>query len=83
MLHCVCVLQVGSEGVRKQHRSQAELHYSRASALFLSLGHTPCELLRTLLERVAFIQFTTSGVCVCESGSVCVCVCISVCVSLE
>ncbi|XP_041921399.1 erythroid differentiation-related factor 1 isoform X3 [Alosa sapidissima] len=61
MYHSCYRNQVGSEGLRKQHRSQAELHYSRASALFLSLSHTPCELLRTLLERVAFIQFTTSA----------------------
>ncbi|KAL2083123.1 hypothetical protein ACEWY4_020896 [Coilia grayii] len=61
MYHSCYRNQVGSEVARKQHRLEAELHYSQASALFLSLGHAPCELLRTLLERVAFIQFTTSG----------------------
>ena len=53
--------QVGDEHVRKQHRSLAELHYSKAVRLFLSLRDAPCELLRTLLERVAFAEFTMAG----------------------
>lgn len=53
--------QVGDEHLRKQHRSQAELHYSKAVSLFLSLKDAPCELLRTLLERVAFTEFTMAG----------------------
>ncbi|XP_063047670.1 erythroid differentiation-related factor 1 [Engraulis encrasicolus] len=61
MYHSCYRNQVGSEALRKQHRQEAELHYSRASAIFITIGHAPCELLRTLLERVAFIQFTTSG----------------------
>lgn len=47
--------------MRKQHRSLAELHYSKAVCLFLSLKDAPCELLRTLLERVAFAEFTMAG----------------------
>lgn len=47
--------------MRKQHRSLAELHYSKAVSLFLSLKDAPCELLRTLLERVAFAEFTMAG----------------------
>lgn len=57
----VIVLQVGDEHLRKQHRSLAELHYSKAVSLFLSLKEAPCELLRTLLERVAFAEFTMAG----------------------
>jgi hypothetical protein len=57
--------QVGDEHLRKQHRSLAELHYSKAVLLFLSLKDAPCELLRTLLERVAFAEFTMAG----QSGS--------------
>lgn len=53
--------QVGDEHLRKQHRSLAELHYSRAVSLFISLKDAPCELLRTLLERVAFAEFTMAG----------------------
>lgn len=53
--------QVGDEHLRKQHRSLAELHYSKAVCLFLSLKDSPCELLRTLLERVAFAEFTMAG----------------------
>lgn len=53
--------KVGDESVRKQHRSLAELHYSKAVRLFLSLSDAPCELLRTLLERVAFAEFTMAG----------------------
>lgn len=53
--------QVGNEHLRKQHRSLAELHYSKAVSLFLSLRDAPCELLRTLLERVAFAEFTMAG----------------------
>lgn len=53
--------QVGDEHLRKQHRSLAELHYSKAVCLFLSLRDAPCELLRTLLERVAFAEFTMAG----------------------
>lgn len=55
------VWQVGDEHLRKQHRSLAELHYSRAVSLFISLKDAPCELLRTLLERVAFAEFTMAG----------------------
>lgn len=57
----VLVSQVGDEHLRKQHRSLAELHYSKAVSLFLSLKDAPCELLRTLLERVAFTEFTMAG----------------------
>lgn len=57
----VCVEQVGNEHLRKQHRSLAELHYSKAVSLFLSLKDAPCELLRTLLEKVAFTEFTMAG----------------------
>lgn len=53
--------QVGNELLRKQHRSLAELHYTKATSLFLSLKDAPCELLRTLLERVAFAEFTMAG----------------------
>ena len=52
---------MGNEHLRKQHRSLAELHYSKAIRLFLSLKDAPCELLRTLLERVAFAEFTMTG----------------------
>lgn len=62
---CLCLAlisqQVGDEHLRKQHRSLAELHYSRAVSLFISLKDAPCELLRTLLERVAFAEFTMAG----------------------
>lgn len=47
--------------MRKQHRSLAELHYSKAVSLFLNLKDAPCELLRTLLERVAFAEFAMAG----------------------
>lgn len=47
--------------MRKQHRSLAELHYSKAVCLFHSLRDAPCELLRTLLERVAFAEFIMAG----------------------
>lgn len=57
----MCSFKVGDESVRKQHRSLAELHYSKAVRLFLSLSDAPCELLRTLLERVAFAEFTMAG----------------------
>lgn len=53
--------QVGDEHLRKQHRSLAELHYTKAISLFLNLRDAPCELLRTLLERVAFVEFTMAG----------------------
>lgn len=53
--------QVGNEHLRKQHRSLAELHYTKAISLFLILKDAPCELLRTLLERVAFAEFTMAG----------------------
>lgn len=53
--------QVGGEHLRKQHRSLAELHYSKAVSLFLHLKDAPCELLRTLLERVAFAEFAMAG----------------------
>ncbi|KAM4607022.1 erythroid differentiation-related factor 1 isoform 2-T2 [Polymixia lowei] len=61
MYHSCFRNQVGDEHLRKQHRSLAELHYSKAVRLFLSLKDAPCELLRTLLERVAFAEFTTAG----------------------
>ncbi|CAL8368323.1 erythroid differentiation-related factor 1 [Gadus morhua] len=61
MYHSCFRNQVGDEHVRKQHRSLAELHYSKAVRLFLSLRDAPCELLRTLLERVAFAEFTMAG----------------------
>uniref|UniRef100_A0A8C1G6R9 Erythroid differentiation regulatory factor 1 n=1 Tax=Cyprinus carpio TaxID=7962 RepID=A0A8C1G6R9_CYPCA len=52
---------VGDESDRKQHRALAEQHYSKAVRLFISLSDAPCELLRTLLERVAFAEFTMAG----------------------
>lgn len=55
------VYQVGNEHLRKRHRSLAELHYTKAISLFLSLRDAPCELLRTLLERVAFAEFIMAG----------------------
>ncbi|KAF7665871.1 hypothetical protein LDENG_00131110 [Lucifuga dentata] len=61
MYHSCFRNQVGDEYLRKQHRSLAELHYSKAVRLFLSLKDAPCELLRTLLERVAFAEFTMAG----------------------
>ncbi|XP_028279587.1 erythroid differentiation-related factor 1 [Parambassis ranga] len=61
MYHSCFRNQVGDEHLRKQHRSLAELHYSKAVSLFLSLKDAPCELLRTLLERVAFAEFTMAG----------------------
>ncbi|XP_069548926.1 erythroid differentiation-related factor 1 isoform X1 [Brachyistius frenatus] len=61
MYHSCFRNQVGDEHLRKQHRSLAELHYSKAVGLFLSLRDAPCELLRTLLERVAFAEFTMAG----------------------
>ncbi|XP_066536733.1 erythroid differentiation-related factor 1 [Hoplias malabaricus] len=61
MYHSCYRNQVGDESLRKQHRSLAELHYSKAVRLFLSLNDAPCELLRTLLERVAFAEFTMTG----------------------
>uniref|UniRef100_A0A3P8SC75 Erythroid differentiation regulatory factor 1 n=1 Tax=Amphiprion percula TaxID=161767 RepID=A0A3P8SC75_AMPPE len=61
MYHSCFRNQVGDEHLRKQHRSLAELHYSKAVYLFLSLKDAPCELLRTLLERVAFAEFTMAG----------------------
>lgn len=61
MYHSCFRNQVGDEHLRKQHRSLAELHYSKAVSLFLSLKDAPCELLRTLLERVAFTEFTMAG----------------------
>ncbi|XP_037542294.1 erythroid differentiation-related factor 1 [Nematolebias whitei] len=61
MYHSCFRNQVGNEQLRKQHRSLAELHYSKAVSLFLSLKDAPCELLRTLLERVAFAEFTMAG----------------------
>uniref|UniRef100_A0A8B9K7C1 Erythroid differentiation regulatory factor 1 n=1 Tax=Astyanax mexicanus TaxID=7994 RepID=A0A8B9K7C1_ASTMX len=61
MYHSCYRNQVGDESLRKQHRSLAELHYSKAVRLFLSLSDAPCELLRTLLERVAFAEFTMSS----------------------
>ncbi|KAF3708128.1 Erythroid differentiation-related factor 1 [Channa argus] len=61
MYHSCFRNQVGDEHLRKQHRSLAELHYSKAVSLFHSLKDAPCELLRTLLERVAFAEFTMAG----------------------
>ncbi|KAK6328678.1 hypothetical protein J4Q44_G00006560 [Coregonus suidteri] len=61
MYHSCFCNQVGDEHLRKQHRSLAELHYSKAVRLFLSLKDTPYELLLTLLERVAFTEFTMAG----------------------
>uniref|UniRef100_A0AAR2JRY6 Erythroid differentiation regulatory factor 1 n=1 Tax=Pygocentrus nattereri TaxID=42514 RepID=A0AAR2JRY6_PYGNA len=61
MYHSCYRNQVGDESLRKQHRSLAELHYSKAVRLFLNLSDAPCELLRTLLERVAFAEFTMAG----------------------
>ncbi|XP_075997852.1 erythroid differentiation-related factor 1 isoform X2 [Genypterus blacodes] len=61
MYHSCYRNQVGDEHLRKQHRSLAELHYSKAVRLFLSLKDAPCELLRTLLEWVAFAEFTMAG----------------------
>ncbi|XP_062319714.1 erythroid differentiation-related factor 1 isoform X2 [Osmerus eperlanus] len=61
MYHSCFRNQVGNEHLRKQHRSLAELHYSKAIRLFLSLKDAPCELLRTLLERVAFAEFTMTS----------------------
>ncbi|TNN63316.1 Erythroid differentiation-related factor 1 [Liparis tanakae] len=61
MYHSCFRNQVGDEHARKQHRGLAELHYGKAVALFLSLKDAPCELLRTLLERVAFAEFTMAG----------------------
>ncbi|KAK2824418.1 hypothetical protein Q5P01_021593 [Channa striata] len=61
MYHSCFRNQVGDEHLRKQHRSLAELHYTKAVSLFLSLKDAPCELLRTLLERVAFAEFTMAG----------------------
>ncbi|KAJ8360191.1 hypothetical protein SKAU_G00167160 [Synaphobranchus kaupii] len=61
MYHSCFRNQVGDEHLRKQHRSLAELHYCKAVRLFLSLKDTPCELLRTQLERVAFAEFQMSA----------------------
>ncbi|KAJ3610458.1 hypothetical protein NHX12_022550 [Muraenolepis orangiensis] len=61
MYHSCFRNQVGDELLRKQHRGLAEAHYSAATGLFLSLRDAPCELLRTLLERVAFAEFTMAG----------------------
>ncbi|KAM9808634.1 erythroid differentiation-related factor 1 [Syngnathus typhle] len=61
MYHSCFRNQVGDERLRKHHRSLAELHYSKAVNLFLSLKDAPCELLRALLERVAFAEFTMAA----------------------
>uniref|UniRef100_A0A8C1I761 Erythroid differentiation regulatory factor 1 n=1 Tax=Cyprinus carpio TaxID=7962 RepID=A0A8C1I761_CYPCA len=61
MYHSCYRNQVGDESDRKQHRALAEQHYSKAVRLFISLSDAPCELLRTLLERVAFAEFTMAG----------------------
>ncbi|XP_040035033.2 erythroid differentiation-related factor 1 [Gasterosteus aculeatus] len=61
MYHSCYRNQVGDEHLRKQHRSLAELHYGKAVCLFVSLKDAPCELLRTLLERVAFAEFSMAG----------------------
>uniref|UniRef100_A0A8C2JDE6 Erythroid differentiation regulatory factor 1 n=1 Tax=Cyprinus carpio TaxID=7962 RepID=A0A8C2JDE6_CYPCA len=61
MYHSCYRNQVGDESVRKQHKALAEQHYSKAVRLFISLSDAPCELLRTLLERVAFAEFTMAG----------------------
>ncbi|KAI7804958.1 putative erythroid differentiation-related factor 1, partial [Triplophysa rosa] len=61
MYHSCYRNQVGDESIRKQHKTQAEQHYSKAVRLFVNLSDAPCELLRTLLERVAFAEFTMAG----------------------
>ncbi|XP_006630579.2 erythroid differentiation-related factor 1 [Lepisosteus oculatus] len=61
MYHSCFRNQVGDEHQRKQHRCLAELHYSKAVRLFTVLKDTPCELLRTQLERVAFTEFQMAG----------------------
>ncbi|XP_026142329.1 erythroid differentiation-related factor 1-like isoform X3 [Carassius auratus] len=61
MYHSCYRNQVGDESLRKQHRALAEQHYCKAVRLFISLSDAPCELLRTLLERVAFAEFTMAG----------------------
>ncbi|XP_018605126.1 erythroid differentiation-related factor 1 isoform X3 [Scleropages formosus] len=61
MYHSCFRNQVGDEHLRKQHRTLADLHYSKAVQLFLSLRDAPCELLRTQLERVAFAEFQMAG----------------------
>lgn len=61
MYHSCFRNQVGDEHLRKQHRGLAEQHYSKAQRLFLGLRDAPCELLRTLLERVAFHKFTMAA----------------------
>nr|XP_055028090.1 erythroid differentiation-related factor 1 [Misgurnus anguillicaudatus] len=61
MYHSCYRNQVGDESIRKQHKAQAEQHYSKAVRLFVNLSDAPCELLRTLLERVAFAEFTMAG----------------------
>ncbi|KAI3362723.1 hypothetical protein L3Q82_001787 [Scortum barcoo] len=43
MYHSCFRNQVGDEHLRKQHRSLAELHYSKAVCLFLSLKDAPCQ----------------------------------------
>nr|KAF6424812.1 erythroid differentiation regulatory factor 1 [Molossus molossus] len=61
MYHSCLRNQVGDEHLRKQHRVLADLHYSKAVALFQLLKDTPCELLRVQLERVAFAEFQMSS----------------------
>ncbi|XP_059375892.1 erythroid differentiation-related factor 1 isoform X1 [Carassius carassius] len=61
MYHSCYRNQVGDECLRKQHRALAEQHYSKAVRLFIGLSDAPCELLRALLERVAFAEFTLAG----------------------
>ncbi|XP_694764.4 erythroid differentiation-related factor 1 isoform X2 [Danio rerio] len=61
MYHSCYRNQVGDESDRKQHKALAEQHYSKAVRLFVNLSDAPCELLRTLLERVAFAEFTMAG----------------------
>ncbi|NP_001084990.1 uncharacterized protein LOC432052 [Xenopus laevis] len=61
MYHSCLRNQVGDEHLRKQHRGQADLHYSKAVKLFQFLKDAPCELLRVQLERVAFAEFQMSS----------------------
>ncbi|TRY91789.1 hypothetical protein DNTS_021912 [Danionella cerebrum] len=43
------------------HSCYRNQHYSKAVRLFVNLHDAPCELLRTILERVAFAEFTMAG----------------------
>ncbi|MBN3290067.1 EDRF1 factor, partial [Polypterus senegalus] len=61
MYHSCFRNQVGDEHLRKQHKNLADLHYTKAVRLFQVLKDAPCELLRTQLERVAFVEFQMAG----------------------